>query len=488
MERSDKSDTAGGPSLLRGLGTGAATALVIGNVIGAGIFAKPGVVVSQTGTVPLALLAWAAGGVLCLFGALTIAELALRLPQAGGLYVYLREAYGRPVGFLFGWSEFLFGMPASIGALAFLSALQLGELAKATLGQWEKTSLGNWEGTIVAVALIISLAAVNVAGVVWGGMTQTATTLVKGLFLAAIAALPFVLTLAGRTGIVPEHYSETVIPAAGSNSSAAVRFAAALLAVMWTYNGWHVIAPVAEEVREPRRTIPRALLVGSATLTALYLGAVLAYHGALPLSEVISASRSGTLPQTMTNRLVSPVWPGLAAAAGAGITFAVLCSMAGSLNASLISGPRVGFAMARDGVFFHPLAAVHPRFRTPAAAIITQAAMSVALVLASAGLVATFERFRATTVFDILSDYVTFVANIFLTLAVASIFVVRRRGGASPGYVTPLYPWVPLAYVAGSVLFVTYVVIGKPVEALAGVSLTLAGLPVYWWMTRRRSA
>lgn len=477
MERPDETKTNGRPSLLRGLGTGAATALVIGNVIGAGIFLKPGVVASQTGTVPLALLAWAAGGVLCLFGALTIAELALRLPQAGGLYVYLREAYGRPVGFLFGWSEFLFGMPASIGALAFGSALQIGSLAG--------YPFGNWEGTGVAVVLIAGLAAVNVAGVIWGGMTQTATTLVKGLFLAAIAALPFVLTLAGRTGVVAEHYSETVVPLAGSDSSGPVRFAAALLAVMWTYNGWHVIAPVAEEVRDPKRAIPRALLIGSATLTALYLAAVLAYHGTLPLTDVISASRDGVLPQTMTDRLLSPIFPGLATAAGVGISFAVLCSMAGSLNASLISGPRVGFAMARDGVFFHPLAAVHPRFRTPAAAIVAQAAMSVALVLVSAWLVENYERFKTRSVFEVLSDYVTFMANIFLTLAVASIFVIRRRGGERPGYTIPLYPFVPIAYIAGSVFFLIYVFRGSPREAGTGIAITLAGLPVYWWMTRR---
>jgi amino acid transporter len=255
---------------------------------------------------------------------------------------------------------------------------------------------------------------------------------------------------------------------------------------MWTYNGWHIIAPVAEEVRDPKRTIPLALLLGSATLTALYLAAVLAYHGALPLTDVISASRDGVLPQTMTDRLLSPVSSGLAAAAGVGISFAVFCSMAGSLNASLISGPRVGFAMARDGVFFHPLAAVHPRFRTPAAAIVTQAGMSIALVLASAWLVANYDRFKERNVFDVLTDYVTFIANIFLTLAVASIFVIRRCGGERPGYTTPLYPFIPIAYIAGSIFFLAYVFNENRREAAIGIAMTLAGLPVYWWMTRRR--
>jgi APA family basic amino acid/polyamine antiporter len=460
------------------LGTGAATALVIGNVIGAGIFLKPGEAAAQAGTVPIALAAWVAGGVLCLLGSLTIAELAQRMPQAGGLYLYLREAYGRPVGFLFGWSEFLFGMPASIGALAAGSTLQIGALAK--------HEFGLWDGAGMAVLLIAGLAAINMAGVVWGGRAQSATTAVKCLFLAALAELPFVLTLAWRPGISPANYGQTVTPSAGSDAILPVRFAGALLAVMWTYNGWHVIAPVAEEVRDPKRTIPRALLVGSIVLTALYLFAVLAYHGALPLADVIAASRAGTLPQTMTDRLLAPLHGGLSAAAVTGITFAALCSMAGSLNASLISGPRVGFAMARDGVFPHPLAAVHPRFRTPAAAIATQAAMSVGLVLLSAVLVANFDRFSKRTIFDILTDYVTFIANIFLLLAVASIFVIRRRSGVPPGYTVPLYPFVPMAYVVAAGLFVAYVFIGRPLDAAAGAALTLAGLPFYWWMTRSR--
>jgi len=483
VSRVEEPETPNGPSLVRGLGAAAATALVIGNVIGGGIFLKPGVVASETGTVPLALLAWAAGGVLCLFGALTIAELALRLPQAGGLYVYLREAYGRPVGFLFGWSEFLFGMPASIGALAFGSALQISSLARS--GSLIDAPLDNWEGAGVAVSLIAVLAGVNVLGVVWGGLTQTATTAVKCLFLGAIAALPFLLTLAGRTGVVPAHYEETVVPAAGADSSAAVRFAGALLAVMWTYNGWHVIAPVAEEVRDPQLNIPRSLLVGSAALTALYLVAVLAYHGALPVTDVIDASRKGELPQTMTNRLLMPVSAGLASAASSAITVAVLCSMAGSLNASLICGPRVGFAMARDGAFFHPLAAVHPRFRTPAAAILTQATMSVGLVLASAWLVENYERFKTRSVFDVLSDYVTFIANIFLALAVAAIFVIRRRDAQRPRYLVPLYPFVPAVYLAGAAFFLFYVFRENTKEAGIGIAMTLAGLPVYWWVTRR---
>ncbi|HEX6985407.1 MAG TPA: amino acid permease [Planctomycetaceae bacterium] len=465
-----------GTGLVRALGPGMATALVVGNVIGAGIFLKPGQAVAQAGSVPVALAAWAAGGLLCMLGALTIAELGLRLPQAGGLYVYLREGFGRPVAFLFGWTEFVFGMPASIGALAAGSALQIGAVAG--------RPFGTWDGAAVAVGLIVGLAAVNVAGVLWGGRAQFATTAVKCLFLAALAALPFGIALLGGPGVDASRYSETV----HASGDLPVRFSGALLAVLWTYNGWHVIAPVAEEVRDPRRNIPIALVVGSTILIALYLAAVLAYHGALPTETVVAASREGVLPQTMTGRLLAPFGGGVVSAAALLISLAVFCSMAGSLNASLISGPRVGFAMARDGLFPGPLAAVHPRFRTPAAAIVTRAAMSVALVLASAALVDRFEQFRERTIFDLLSDYVTFTASLFLMLAVAAIFPIRRRGGPSPGYVTPLYPWVPLAYVGASLAFVGYVFAGKPAEAGAGILLSFAGLPVYFWMSQSKTA
>ncbi|MBA3315232.1 MAG: amino acid permease [Planctomycetaceae bacterium] len=465
------------PGLARALGPGMAIAIVVGNVIGAGIFLKPGEAATQAGSVWLAIAAWVAGGVLSLLGALTIAELALRLPQAGGLYVYLREAFGRPIGFLFGWSEFVIGVPASIGALAAGLAGMSGAIADRHFSVWEESA--------IAIGAILVLTAINVVGVAWGGRTQLATTAVKCLFLAALAALPFVLSALGYSGIDASNYRDTTEPAGGSEASLPVRFAGALLAVLWAYSGWHAVAPVAEEVKSPRRNIPIALLGGGVLLAALYLAIVLAYHGTLPMREIRDAGIR--LPQAMTARLLSPFGSGVTGAVVIGISVAAFISIAGSLNANLMSGPRVGFAMARDGVFPHALSIVHARFRTPAAAIVTQATLSIVLVVSSATLVATVERFRARSVFELLTDCVTFIASIFLMLAVAAIFPIRwkRRGDSSPGYVTPFYPWVPLAYIAASALFVVYVFGGKPVEASTGVILTLAGLPFYWWMTHR---
>ena len=476
---SDPAEKPGDPHLLRGLGPGMATALVVGNVIGAGIFMKPGEAAAAAGTVPVALAAWLAGGVLSLLGALTLAEVALRLPQAGGLYVYLREAFGRPIAFLYGWSEFFFGMPASIGALAAGVVFQIG-----LLGGW---SPGLWTGAAVAVLLVAVLAGINIAGIVWGGRTQVATTVIKCGFLAALAALPLVMMLCGQPGVKAANFGSTVTPVAGANAAFHVRFAGALLAVLWAYNGWHAVAPVAEEIRNPRRNIPLALLTGSVVLIALYFATVLAYHAALPMEAIRAAGI--LLPQAMAGALLAPAGTVAVQAATVVISLAAIVSMAGSLNACLMNGPRVGFAMARDSVLPDRLAAVHPRFHTPAAAIVVQAGMSAVLTLAAAWLVAQFDSFGERSVFDLLTAYVTFTASIFLTLAVATIFLLRRRGiGAASdghGYRTPLYPWVPLAFVIGSSLFVASVFAGQPREALAGLALTLAGLPVYWWFTRR---
>jgi len=463
------------PGLVRALGPGMATAIVVGNVIGAGIFLKPGEAATEAGSARLAIAAWIAGGVLSLLGALTIAELALRLPQAGGLYVYLREAFGRRAGFLFGWSEFVFGVPASIGALAVGFAGISGALADRHFSPWEETG--------IAVAAILVLAAINIAGVAWGGRTQVATTAIKCLFLLALALLPLVLTAFGYDAFEADHFRQQSTQTDQQEAALPMRFAGALLAVLWAYSGWHAVAPVAEEVKSPRRNIPLALVGGGVLLATLYVATVLAYHGTLSMEAISEAGIR--LPQAMAAKLLTPFGENTGAVAVTGISAVALISIAGSLNANLISGPRVGFAMARDGVFPLVLARVHHRFHTPAEAILTQAVISIVLVVASATLITAVEEFRERTIFELLTDCVTFVAAIFLMLAVAAIFPLRRRGTMPEGYSTPFYPWVPLLYIAASCVFIVYVFFGKPLEASAGVVLTLAGLPFYTWMLRR---
>lgn len=451
-------------------------ALVVGNVIGAGIFLKPGEAAGHAGTVSISLLAWLAGGILCLLGALTIAELALRMPRAGGLYLYLREAFGFRIAFLYGWSEFVIGIPASIGALADGSVMMISHLT----GQ----SFDLWTRAIGAVALITLFTGLNIFSVMWSGRAQLSTTIVKCAFLAGLALLPVIVWAMGYPATQVAHLRD-VAASNGPLAPLPVRFTGALLAVLWAYIGWHVVAPVAEEVIHPRKNLPRALIGGGLLLTGLYVSVVVAYHATMPMDAIRAAGIN--LPQEMAHRVLRP-WSDVAAVwTPRIISLAALISMAGSLNACLMGGPRVGFAMARDGLFPRFVAQVHATFRTPAAAIFLQSLISMGLVVLSAFLVSRAAPFPQSSVFEFLSNYVTFIASLFLTLAVACIFPIRRRFGPPEGYRVPLYPWIPLLFVGASCLFLVSLAWGQPRETLIGVSLALSGLPVYAWFTRRCS-
>ncbi len=264
--------------LVRALGPWIATAVVVGNVIGSGIFLKPGNIAGESGHFGVIISVWVFGGLLCILGGLCFAELAAMYPQAGGLYVYLREAYGRPVAFLFGWTEVFFGKPASIGALsvAFVGSfsLALGGIVSPTVQ------------VLLAIGLIVIMAWVNIVGVLWGGRLQMVVTVVKAAFLAMVAIIPFILIPFVSETIDVANYWTTVVP---RQSGLAAQVGVVLLAVMWAYNGWHGVTPLAEEVREPHRNIPLALFWGIGILIALYIAANFAYHGVLSMSEMEAA-------------------------------------------------------------------------------------------------------------------------------------------------------------------------------------------------------
>lgn len=456
------------PGLLRALGPGMALAIVVGNVIGSGIFLKPGAIAAETGQFSLIITAWIIGGGLCVLGALCFAELAVMLPRAGGLYVYLREAYGRPVAFLFGWSEFLFGRPASIGALAVAFTGALG-----AAGGWKFTA---GTGVLLALAVIAMLAWVNVMGVIWGGRVQAATTLIKAGFLGLLALLPFALLAAGFPGFDPGNLETTIAP---KQPTTQTQFAAAMLAVMWAYNGWHAITPVAEEVRDPTRNIPRALFGGIGILILSYVAVNIAYHGVLTMGEMAAAGEKA--PQAMVGKLLEPRGS-LLAQTGVGVMSAVImCSVFGAINSNLLNGPRVSFAMGRDDVFVRLLGRVHVNYHTPAIAITVQAVMASLLVAVSGILVHYVDALRDRSIFSVLTDYVVFSASIFYMLAVLAVFVLRKK---HPDWERPYrtlgYPLVPLAYVVFYIWFLYYVYVGKPFEAKVGIGLIALGLPVYY--------
>lgn len=455
------------PGLLRVLGPGMAMAMVVGNVIGSGIFLKPGIIAAEGGEFGLILTAWFVGGGLCILGGLCFAELACMMPRAGGMYVYLRETYGRPVAFLFGWADFLFRSPASIGALAVAFVGALGAACGVTFDLYT--------GMLLSLLLIAGMAWVNVIGVIWGGRVQAGTTLIKAGFLGVIGLLPFLVMLAGFHEFDTANYGTTIDLSTGRST----RFAAVMLAVMWAYNGWHGITPVAEEIREPQRNIPLALFGGIGVLIVLYVGANLAYHGVLTMDEM---SRSGeNTAQQMVGKLYSSGSGQLAAAGAAAVSAVIMCSTFGAINSNLLNAPRISFAMGRDDVFFRQLGQVHVNYRTPAVAIVVQALMSAGLVVGSGILVAAVDGFQQTTVFEMLTNFVIFSASIFYMLSVLAVILLRLR---HPDWERPYrtwgYPIVPVAYLTFYVWFLWQVFWKQPFEAVSGLGLIAVGLPVYF--------
>jgi len=459
-------------TLPRVLGPGMAIAIVVGNVIGSGIFAKPGRIAAEAGRFDLIISVWVAGGLLCLLGALCFAELAVMLPRAGGMYVYLREAYGKVPAFLYGWQEFLFNRPASLGALATMCVSSLGKV----LG----LDFTIVESLCLSIGLVTGLAFVNIVGVLWGGRMQAATTLIKAGFVVFVAVLPFILELGGREIVDFALYSQRTTP---TTHGLAAQTAAVLLAVMWAYNGWDGIAPVAEEIRNPQRNIPLALFGGIGLLALLYLSANLSYYAVIPMSVMAQPENQKHVAELMVSNLLGPIGGSLMSAG-------VMLSTLGAMNSNLLISPRVTFAMGRDRVFFPVFGQVHARFRTPVAAIAVQAGMGAVLMVGAALVVGGFPQyFRERSVFDLLTDCIIFASSIFYSLSVVAVMVLRRRQpDRERPYRTPGYPVVPLLYLTVYTWFLASIFLGQPVEALIGLGLILLGLPVYFHCRKQQQA
>ncbi len=477
-------------SLPRALGPFVATAIVAGTVIGSGIFKKPQLVAENVPTFGLVALVWIAGGVLALLGALAYAEVATLYPQAGGNYVFLREAYGRLFGFLWGWVDFFLIRSGSIAALATLFTLSLRALLIEAAPE-TAAYLGYGTQRGITVGVIVLLALINVRGVRWGGTVQLLITIVKVGSLLLLIVLPFVawqLLPAGgeHQPVAPDSDRlKPLWPAAGEWTPQLLSgFATALLAVLWAYHGWMNITPVAGEVKNPQRNLPLALLVGTCLVIVLYLLVNLSYSLVLSPDEM-QAMKSGHKPDETVaigfcRQLLGT--PGVLLASAA-----VMCSVFGALNGNLLVGPRLLYAMSEDGLAPHALGDVHPRYKTPALAIIVLAAWSCLLVL-GVGAGTELGLLRADKDhFDILTELAMFGAVIFETMAVLSIFVFRRK---LPNVERPYrcigYPVVPALYVLLPALILGNMFYKRADEALIGTAIVLAGAVVYFVQARLR--
>jgi basic amino acid/polyamine antiporter, APA family len=431
-------------TLERTLGLRDLILLIIGTVIGSGIFIVPGLVLHQVqGSISLAMLVWLAGGVLSLLGALTYGELAARNPKAGGIYIYIRDCFSPLPAFLYGWTLFLVISSGSIATLAVAFSAYLGQVVPLTPVLRK----------LIAVGMIAIVTIINVLGTRESANVQNWTTAIK---VAAIVIMSATLLWLGRG------FSRAGITPWPTDASLASGFGLAMIGVLWAYEGWQYVTFSAGETVNAQRNFPRALLIGSSTLIGIYLLANLAYIAALGPTE---AAQTDSIAATAVTAVVGP-------GASKLVALAILISIFSAANGIALTAPRVYYAMARDGLFFHRLAAVHPRFRTPAFAVIAGSVWAAGLAV--------------TGKFEQLLTYVVFSGWLFYALGAASIFVYRsRRTYVAGPYRVPGYPWTPLLFILAAVALVINTTVTQPMRAAVGLGVVFLGAPAYLiWRSR----
>ena len=443
--------------LSRSLGLRHAIAIVVGTVIGSGIFLVPKEMMQAVGSAKLVYLAWLVGGILSIFGALTYAELGALKPQAGGEYVYVRDGYGPLAGFLYAWTWFVIAKPASIATITagLMRILQTFSAFSFLPQNAIATPFAITWAQVGAILATIAISGLNYVGVRKAGDFQYVFTWLKILMIAAIVGIGF--TYSGGT---LHNFSTTFSGATGGMNG----FMIALVAALWAYDGWNDLNMVSEEIEHPERNIPLGLIVGVLLVAGLYMATNAAVQYVLPAAQVAASER----PASEATRLAI-------GAAGAMIVSAGMAlSMLVGLNGTVMSGGRVPFAVARDGYFFRALAEVHPRFLTPGNALIVQAVLSCVLLL----LVSRFQQLFSIAIFAEWLFYMT---------AASTIFIFRRRMPDAPRpYRTWGYPAVPAVFIAAAA-FLLYSTFAEDLKhSLAGTAVILAGIPVFLYFKAQR--
>jgi basic amino acid/polyamine antiporter, APA family len=454
------------PALRRALGPWSTVAIIMGTVIGSGIFLVPTDMIKAVGSPGMVFAVWVFGGVLSLFGALTYAELSAALPAAGGEYAYLTAAYGPFWGFLYAWTQTWVAKSASIAALAtafyryladFLPGLQM----PVYIVPWPIGPGGGpleiRYGQLLAICVILLLSAVNYRGVQVGGHVQVAVTALKVLLIAAVIAIGL---FSRQAHILNLSTSTTPVPGGPAG------FFVALVAALWAYDGWNNAGMLGSEVENPQRTFPLALIAGVTAIIGVYLLTNLAYFSVLNAGEVAASDR---VASDMMHRIAGPHGAGA-------VSVAAMISIFAALNGSILSGSRVPYAMARDGYFFQHIGRVHPTFRTPSASILLLGVWSSLFVLSGH--------------YSDLYNAVIFPSWILYGMTAAAVIVLRRK---NPNLVRPYrtwgYPWVPLAFVGVTILLLYQTLVSSPRASGIGLAVIALGIPFffYWKRHRKRS-
>ncbi len=448
--------------LKRELGIWAAMAIVIGTVIGSGLFRVPQTMVQSVGTGGYVMLVFVVGGLLSLAGALSYAELGAAMPGAGGEYVYLTEAYGPVWGFLYGWTQMWVAKSGSIATLAtaffeYMATFR-PDLEKVfytiplPIGE-HGAPLPLKYGQILAMVLILFLGLINYFGVKAGGGVQVVMTAIK---VGAIGVVIVAGLMYRNAGTATAHAQTPLAPLTAAG------FFAALVAALWAYDGWNNVSMVASEVKHPQRYLPLALIGGTLAVMVLYLLANTAYFHVLSAAEVGANKR-------VAAAMMQRVFGGWGASA---VSVAVMISIFAALNGSILSGSRVPYALARDGIFFRSFATVHPRFATPSVSILGLSLWAAVLVFSGR--------------YDQLYNYVIFASWLLYGMTTAAVIVLRRtRPDLQRPYRTLGYPAVPLLFVGAAVLLEVFTLKNSPRESVAGIVLILLGLPFYFYWKRR---
>ena len=433
MQNQDMKKTVG---VLQGL------ALVVGMIIGSGIFLKPSVVLRDAGTPVMALIAWVLGGVITLASALSVAEIASNIPRAGGLYTYLEELYGERWGFLLGWVQSIISYPASVAAQAIAFAVYAAYFVP----------MGVWQQRFLAVGVLAFLLVLNILSTRCGGIIQVLATIGKLVPVAAIIGMGLVKgQMPGASGLAGG--------LAGGSAGAAI------LGTLWAYDGWIGVTNMAGEMRQPRKNLPRVISIGIIFVIAVYALFNFVVFQALPADVLAASETPGSDAATAL----------FGAGGAAFLTAGIMVSVFGALNGYLMTAARVPQAMSQAGKlpFSRTIGKINPRFGTPTNALIMQSLIAVIYI------------FSGT--FNTLTDLLIFVLWIFFTMGVIGVFILRKRGLSDPkNYRVPLYPLTPIVGIAGGLFILVSTIITDTGRSLIGIGITLLGLPVYWWLEKKK--